>query len=296
MPEYNSSESFSLESGEALKSVLSSVWSFLTSQFALTLIGTLFAAFAGAYCAHIIIERNKRREDWQRELRITNAAILVSFEICNSFLSLKKQHVKDLEFQYDRDKNSLVKFQNDKIKGKISPDTVFEFQANFKSVNPMTMPDEILVKQVFEPISTGARAYTLTNTLIRTIKSLNQSIVRRNELIDTWKTSPETLGNNLARFYFGFPDPHGHVDQRYPESINAICSLTDDCIFFSQLLCTDLVDNGERLQNLLGKRAPKINRPNFSKAVEEGLIPGPENYQDWTKTFVKHGDQNKRKL
>ena len=296
MTEYKRIEAFLFEFGEALKSGLSSVWLFLNSQFALTLVGTIFAAFAGAYGAHTIIERNKRREEWQRELRITNAAIMVSFEICNSFLSLKKQNVKDLGFQYNRDKNSFVEFQNGRRHGQIPSDTVFEFKADFRSMNPMTMPDEILVKQVFEQIFAGARAYTLTNILIRTMDSLNQSIVQRNELIDTWKKSPETLGNNLIRFYFGFPDPNGHVDHSYPDSIKSICSLTDDCIFFSQLLCTDLADHGERLKKRLGKRAPNVNRPDFCKGVEEGLMPGPENYEDWTTMFVERGDQNKQKL
>jgi hypothetical protein len=167
---------------------------------------------------------------------------------------------------------------------------VFEFKANFKSLNPTTKPDGMLVKQVFEQISAGARAYALANTLILIIGSLNQSIVRRNDLIDTWKRSPENLGGNLARFYFGFPDSLGNVDQRYPDSVKAICSLTDDCIFFSQLLCTDLADNGERLKKLLGKRAPNVKRPDFSKAVEEDLMPGPGHYEDWTRMFVKHGD------
>ncbi len=275
---------------------MESFWLFLNSQFALTLFGTLFAAFAGAFGAHTIIGRNKRREEWQRELRITNAAIMVSFEICNSFLSLKKQQVKDIGFQYNRVKNSLIEFQNAKRNSQIPPDTVFEFQADFRSMNPMTMSEEILVKQVFEQISAGARAYTLTNTLIRTIDSLNQSIVSRNELIDTWKKSPETLGNDLSRFYFGLPDPHGHVDHSFPDSIKAICSLTEDCIFFSQLLCADLADHGERVKKRLGKSAPKVNRIDFSKALEEGLMPGPENYEDWTKMFVKNGDQNKQKL
>ena len=295
MTDYKSIESFLFEFGEALKLALSSVWLFLNSQVGMTLIGTFVAAFAGVYGAHKIIERNKRREERQRELRITNAAIMVSFEICNSFLSVKKQQVKDLGLQYNRVKNSLVEFQNGKRNGQISLDTVFEFQADFRSMNPMTKPDEILVKQVFEQISAGARAYTLTNTLIRTRDSLNQSIAHRNELIDTWKKSPETLGNNLLRFYFGLPDPHGHVDHSYPDSIEAICSLTDDCIFFSQLLCTDLADHGERLKKRLGKRAPTVNRPDFSKGVEEGLMPGPENYEDWTTMFVKRGDQNKQK-
>ena len=80
MTEYERIESFLFEFGEALKPVLSSVWLFLNSPFALTLIGTFFAAFAGAYGAHTIIERNKRREEWLRELRITNAAIMRRLE------------------------------------------------------------------------------------------------------------------------------------------------------------------------------------------------------------------------
>ena len=296
MTEHKGIESFLFEFGEALKPLLSSVWFFLNSQFALTIFGTIFAAFAGAYDAHWIIERNNRRKEWERELRITNAAIMVSFEICNSFLSLKKQHVKDLGVQYKHVKNSYVEFQNDRRNGQISPDKTFGFSADLGSMNPMTMPDEILIKQVFEQIYADARVYHLTNTLIRTVESINQSIIQRNELIDTWKKSPETLGNNITRFYLGLPDAHGHVDRSYPNSIEAICSLTEDCIFFSQLLCTDLVDHGERLQKRLGKRAPELNRPHFSKAIEEGLMPGPENYEDFTKAFVKHGDQNKQKL
>ncbi len=58
MTEYTRIESFLFEFGEALKSVLGSVWLFLNSQFALTLIGTFFTAFAGAYGAHTIIERD----------------------------------------------------------------------------------------------------------------------------------------------------------------------------------------------------------------------------------------------
>ena len=144
MTAYKWIESFILEFSEALKPVLNSFWLFLNSQFALTLIGASLAAFAGVYGAHKIIERNKRREEWQRELRITNAAIMVSLEICNSFLSSKKQQVKDLGFQYNRVKNSLVEFQNGLRNGQISPDSVFAFQADFKSMDQMTMPREIL--------------------------------------------------------------------------------------------------------------------------------------------------------
>ena len=84
---------------------------------------------------------------------------------------------------------------------------------------------------MFVQISAGGRAHVLTSTLNRALDSLNQSIVTRNELIDIWKTTPELLGNDLVHFYFGLPNKQGYIDQRYSDSIEAICSLTDDCIF-----------------------------------------------------------------
>ena len=292
MAEYEGIESFLFETGELVKLALSSVWLFLNSQFALTLIGTGFAAFAGVYGAHKIIERYKRRQNWQRELRITNAAIMISLEICNSFLAIKKQRGKDLGHQYNRDKSFFVKIETDSKNGKISPDTVIKIEFDFRSIHPMTIPDKILVKQVFENISAHARVYALTNTLIRTIYSLNETIAHRNKFIETWKKSPEVSSNSFLLIYFGLPDSHGNVDHSYPDFISGICSLTDDCIYMSQLLCTDLFDHGMRLKKRLGKDAPNVNRPDFSEAVEEDLMPGPENYEDWTKKFVERGDQD----
>lgn len=190
-------ESFLSKLGEALTSILSCLWALANSQLFLTLIGTSFAAFAGAYGAHTIIERNKRQDDWQRELRITNAAISVSFEICNSFLSLKKQLINDLRLQYDHAKASLDEFTRGRETGKISPDKIFEFNADFRSINPMITPGEILVKQIFEQISADARAHLVTNVLIRTIDSLNRSIIRRNELIDIFRDDRKIHRHNL---------------------------------------------------------------------------------------------------
>lgn len=276
-----------------LKFIASGTWTFLNTQFALTLIGTFSAAFAGAYGASAIIEGNKRRDDLLRELRITNAAIMVSFEICNSFLSMKKQWVRDLGANYHQLKSNFDDFRDKRRNGRIPKDQPFVFEADFITLNPMVMPSEILVKQVFEDITSPARAYTLTNTLIRTMDSLNQSILERNRLIREWKEKKQVSNNELAIFYFGLPDGSGHVDSSYPNSIQAICSLTDDCIFFSQLLCTDLVEHGDKIRKRLGKLGPRVNRPNFSNAVELGLMPSDDNYKDWTKMFVKHGDQEK---
>ena len=88
------------------------------------------------------------------------------------------------------------------------------------------MPTEILVKQVFEKMSPGPKALILTNTLVRTIDSLNRSIVLRNELIDNWKNNTEVTDDDRVVFYLGLPDPEGHVDESYPDTVKGICSAT----------------------------------------------------------------------
>ncbi len=286
-------ETLLFEFSKLLQWIFNSALLFLNTPLGLTLIGTSFAAFAGVYGAHTIIERNKRREELLREIRITNAAIMVSFEICNSYLALKNQHVKDMGLRHAHIAGSLEEFNKGRRSGQIGPEMVFEFPADFMILNPMKMPGEILVKQVFEQISASAKVCTLTNTLIRSMDSLNLTITQRNELINTWKTSPEVLGNNLIRFYLGLPDPAGHVDRSFPDSIEGICSLTDDCIQFSKMLCDDLSEHGERLNKRLGKDVPKINKPEWANAVDLGLMPDPKNYEDWNKMFVKHKDQKK---
>jgi len=62
----------------------------LNSNFSIALAGSLSGAFGGAVAAQRVIERSKRREIFISELKNTNAAIMVSFSICNMILSLKK--------------------------------------------------------------------------------------------------------------------------------------------------------------------------------------------------------------
>ena len=70
---------------------------FIASDIFIVIISTLVAAFAGAYGAQYIVERNRKKEVFLKEIRNTNAAIAVAFTISNSFLSLKQQHIKSIE-------------------------------------------------------------------------------------------------------------------------------------------------------------------------------------------------------
>jgi hypothetical protein len=97
----------------------------------------------------------------------------------------------------------------------------------------------------------------------------------------------------LISIYFGLPQGKSRViNLEYPALIDAIYRQTDDGIFFSKLLCSDLFEHNrrlaERFKRRFGKGAPAIiDKPDFTKAEAADLMPNDADYADWFTLFVK---------
>ena len=93
----------------------------------------------------------------------------------------------------------------------------------------------------------------------------------------------------IPAMYFGQPYGPGHVSEEFPDTVSSMYSKTDDVIFFSELLGTDLMEHGEGLMSRYKKLAKpaqlKISSLDFSEARTQGLMPDPDEYQDWLKGF-----------
>lgn len=277
---------FSLLFNGAKKLVLSE---FASTVFIATV--TAFAgAFAGGYSAQRIAERLKIKDELIREIRHTNAAITAAFSICNSFLSLKKQHIKNLAQTYYDQKSTVEKINEQKKTGQPASST-FEFVADFQTIPPMNVPIDRLQSLVYDDISVIGRSLHLTSTLNETIQSLNRSIQERNNFIENYKLSGGLPDDALARIYFGLPDNEGNIDNNYPMYIDAINKLTDDCIQFGLFIVEDLATHGEHLKGNYIKKfrgeKPKIGKPDFSIAEEQCLLPDKSLYMDWDNMFSK---------
>ena len=81
---------------------------FLNSNFFTAIAGACAGAFAGAYGAQRIVARGKEREELLAEIRNTNAATVVALGVCNTFLAIKKQHVKRLKETFDKQKTDYL--------------------------------------------------------------------------------------------------------------------------------------------------------------------------------------------
>ena len=269
---------------------------FASFNFFVAFVSASAGAFGGALGAQMISEKIRRREDLQKEIRNTNAAIMVAFSICNSYLISKDHNVNPLKESFDRHKLEFEEFDKRSRKALNGERAVFEFEADFRTITPLSIRTDLLQTFAFEKISLNGRPLVLVDTLTQTISSLNSSIVKRNQLIETYRAQEPIRGKVLTQIYFGRPDDHGNIDNTYPDSMEAIYRLTDDCIFFSKLLCDDLVAHGKKLaeryeKTISKKDVPTINQPHFEKAERIGLMPDPASYADWTSSFVKQADK-----
>ncbi len=262
---------------------------FANSAFTTALIGSLAGAFAGAYAAQRIVERGKRREELLREIRNTNAAIAIAFGICNSLLSLKKQYVKELKIKYDTDRAAAQAFYERFIKGEVPEEELFSFKADLQTLQLTSLPTDILQEVIFERLSLVGRPLNLVMTLAQTARCLDGSIEKRNTLIEKYKTESAEKNPKFPKLYFGLPYSEGHVNLDYPSSVEAIANQTNDGIFFSNLLCKDLSEHGQRLadeyKNMFKNEAPIVSKVDFGPAAD--LLPDEKDYSDWTAAFVK---------
>lgn len=266
------------------------------SAFMTSLVGALAGAYAGAKAAQIITERSKERAEFQAQIRNTNAAITLSFMVCNAAISLKKQQTKELCDTYFKKKAELEGFLQKRKTGEISSDIPFELQADLRIVPIPAVPLDALRSLVYEKLSVSGRPLALVATLAGALSSLANTITNRNGLIASFKQlPPQACDAALPALYFGRPYGEGHVSTEYLDTMTGLQNLTDDVIFFSYLLCKDLATHGNKVLNKFKSQfkgvLEQINAIELSPEKTAGLIPPDEQYSEWLSGFREKEQQ-----
>lgn len=268
---------------------LDNIGTLLNSAFTTSLVGALAGAFAGARAAQHVAERAKENEQLLTQIRTTNAAITASFTICNLLLSLKKQHTKSLYESFVAKRNELKTFHQMRRVGQIPQDQPFEFTADLRTLQMPILPIDVLQRLVFEKLSVFGRPLALTTSLAGVSASLAELMQKRAILVEQFKQLPLNADGVVAALYFGHPFAEGRVSTEYADTLEAIFNQTDDGIFFSQLLCKDLMESGEKalaaFKRQTKKTAEHISTVDFELARETGLMPDESKYQDWLRGF-----------
>ncbi|MBI3042750.1 MAG: hypothetical protein HYY78_07985 [Betaproteobacteria bacterium] len=269
---------------------LAYIGKFLNSAFALSFVGALAGAAAGALAAQRVIERSRARDDLLKEIRNTNAAMMVSFTICNTALGLKKQLVGPMHERFLEARKKFLAFREHRQAGQSQGNAPFHFEADLQGFMAPILPIETLKLLVFDRISAYGKALNLVSLVENAGIGLANAIDQRDRLIAEFKGSA-LPPDAFALRYFGEKLASGHTHREYADLVDVIHSYTNDLIYFSGKLCAELATHGQAKGALFseqfGKDAPTVSAPDFSGPKESGLFPPDSDYSSWLNWIVE---------
>jgi hypothetical protein len=200
---------------------------------------------------------------------------MISFGITNTFCGMKRQHLQEMKNKFDKGISNFKEVYEKRHSSAVQ----ITFEADLKTLTPPETPVDMLQAALFEKLSVVGRPLNVICVLSQTIQALDSVIKHRNSMIAGFKAAnlPDAV---LAHLYFGIRNERG-LNTDYPDALEGMFNLTDDCIFFSHLLCQDLSSYGRYLAKSFGRSAPKIHNVDFEKASKNGLLPDEAHYTDW---------------
>lgn len=266
---------------------------FINSQFFSSMAGALAGAFAGAMAAHSISTKARIRDELKGQIRATNSAITSSFLISNALLTFKKQHVADMWWTFQAEKQKYSQILNNP-----ASNTTFHFEADLKTIHAPHVPMEVLSRQAYENLSLKGRPLGLVAAIENALASLAESILVRDRVIEQYKHFPPDMDEKkMIDFYFGLPFSRGSVNTEYADSLGGISQYVDDAIFFSSLLCKDLEKYGNDVRDKYLKRyGGEIEIINSVENIPEyaHLMPDQASYESWLRMFSQVPVESKR--
>lgn len=263
---------------------------FLNSTFVASGLGALAGAAGGAWAAQKIAERVKLRQQLLQEVRNSNAAIELAQAVCSTYLNLKEQHVRRLKHAYDEQKASVQAHYQGVQEGTIAAGT--QLDVGGLDLNTLANPPvriDRLEDVVLGKLSVTGRPRIVIAMLAQSITQLAECVSHRNSLIAAYKALPGPLNNDKIAFLFGLPRV-GVIDTTFGDAVDALYEQTDDCIFFSKLLTTDMIRHGERTRRDFKRRGvrgdvPGVTKISWEEPERKGLFPSEEEYATWLTGF-----------
>jgi hypothetical protein len=245
------------------------LWAIAESPIIIAIVSTFFAAFAGTWGAQLLAERTANRRALLSEIRATNAALGLVFNITNTYVVAKKQHVYDLVHDYE----------DQVARRKVSPGG--SFRLNLEPTIPPFSPIGELSEVLRSRMTPDTRVMILLTPLVQSITGFAHTAAHRSKWIEEMRAMPDNELSNAKKYamFFGLPYAPGRVDDRYPKYIQALKVQTDDCIAFSILLGQSLTAYGERVKKSYGEGAPQISIQNLKEG--DSLLPDMSAYSNW---------------
>lgn len=250
-----------------------------TTRLVSPLFAACFGAFFGVFFAAKFTHRSEEKKYKLEELRSLLKTASLSAQVCNSAISLKRQHVKSLVDTFLSNRNQVLRelgiptSKKNTILLNLDMQTISIFQAAtcdlFKQVNK-----EILLPEVQAQVSAA----------FASSENIERLISNRNAWISEFR-SKDLTEHEVMILYFGIPDGKGTLDTTYFDLVTNLGDCTNDLIFHSYMInyrvSKVLLQKMENYR-VTYKNAP-FSIPFFGLNAQEKaeLLPDFKNYSEW---------------
>ncbi len=129
-------------------------WAIANSPISIAFVSTLIAAFAGTWGAQLLAERMANRRALLTEIRATNAALGLIYNITNTYIVTKKQCILDIVRDYEE--------QVAERRKTVGP---FVYRLDLRSIAPPFSPIEELQQMLRDRLTPDGRAMILLTPL-----------------------------------------------------------------------------------------------------------------------------------
>jgi hypothetical protein len=261
--------------------------------FITAITGAFIGTFYGAKIAQNIAQDSKIREEKLTEIRDVNAALTLTFYVGNALLTFKSQHLQRFKTNYEDHRLIWLSILEARRNHTAEPQFPADMEpVDLSGISPINIPVESLQKLILEKISLQARPLAALLEIINTNMELNFIIEQRNKLIEHFKATQLHVPRqqDFEALLYGTPNEHGFEDGSYRDLVEGIFIYLDQGIFFSKLLCDDLMSHGQKLCKEYSEKyndKQEIDEVDFLTEKSKIFMPDPASFEGWLSGFVK---------
>jgi len=258
-----------------------------------TLLASLVGAVSGAYLTHNVSEKASAKKNLLRQADITNTLISYAFSEINNFLSLKKQYVYPLYYEYKLAHYRFKIFQRGIIEAE-----QFKIKFDFQQFESGGSNVETILRISNDVDQLDPKCISAINALMRADRTLSSIMKQRKEFISNNFVDKKYNDDlDAVKLYFGCYNDGRKISAEFLNLTDALYETVDDAIFFSNLLSNLLISHRDSIQDVLIRMhgyAHK-NNPTISLEKSKNLLPEKENYADWEAGFEYVGRHKSNK-
>lgn len=263
-----------------------SIWlrDLLTSDIFLTGIFTLLSGLSGAYFGAKLqrdtTERHTLKKELLSEIRTTQILMSFAFNALNKSWSVKRQNIAPTLSRYYLAKQRL----QCQVAAGIKPAV---FQVSMESIQGINLESEAILANISQNINATPLLVASAVATRQSEAAFNDTNSKINKFFDKWS---ENLERPTPMNYFSIEMQGSPKDSRFSDLQRNIELYTDDCVYFSYVLCEEAHQHLSNLIKAYEKKfgkddTPKLTTYDASAISESYQFPDKALYEKWFSGF-----------